>query len=33
MFGVAIALAMAAKRRVAGDALTSIQSVAEFGFK
>ncbi|WIX25562.1 hypothetical protein PUV44_00975 [Xanthomonas arboricola pv. corylina] len=33
MFGVAIALAMAAKRRVAGDALTWIQSVAELGFK
>jgi hypothetical protein len=33
MFGVAIALAMAAKRRVAGDAPTSIQSVAELGFK
>ncbi|WP_146096111.1 hypothetical protein [Xanthomonas arboricola] len=30
---VAIALAMAAKRRVVGDALTSIQSVAELGFK
>ncbi|CAD7380988.1 hypothetical protein [Xanthomonas arboricola] len=33
MFGVAIALATAAKRRVVGDALTSIQSVAELGFK
>ncbi|WP_415917004.1 hypothetical protein SE336_09990 [Xanthomonas arboricola] len=33
MFGVAIALAMAAKRRVVGNALTSIQSVAELGFK
>ncbi|CAD2246350.1 hypothetical protein [Xanthomonas arboricola] len=33
MFGVAIAMAMAAKRRVVGDTLTSIQSVAELGFK
>jgi hypothetical protein len=33
MFGVATALAMAAKRRVVGDALSSIQSLAELGFK
>ncbi|WP_126967382.1 hypothetical protein [Xanthomonas arboricola] len=33
MFGVAIALAMAAKRRAVGDVPTSIQSVAEPGFK
>ncbi|NIJ91360.1 hypothetical protein FHT12_000018 [Xanthomonas campestris] len=31
--GVATALAMAAKRRVVGDALSSIQSLAELGFE